>query len=277
MSLLRRLNSEACSFSCLALVSASSKCRRDEALGFSPQRAASRFFSLCLGFGAIRSEAKCCGIDSVYRVALDDGLGYVAVKTIRGSSRKLDQELVDSFLAEVEILRKFRHNNIVKLMCCISSDDLLLLAYEYHEHQSLDRWLHKKNKTSVASSTVHHDIIDWPKRLHIAIGAAQGLCYLYNDCSPPIIHRDVKASNIVLDSQFNAKVADFGFAKILIKPEELATMSPVAGTFGYIAPEYAQSIRVNEKMDVYSFGAVLLELTTGKEVNPGYEYSSLAE
>ncbi|KAI5396194.1 hypothetical protein KIW84_062409 [Lathyrus oleraceus] len=190
------------------------------------------------GLGAIRLEAKCCGIDSVYRVALDDGLGYIAVKTIRGSSRRLDQELVDSFLAEVEILRKIRHNNIVKWMCCVSSDDLLLLAY--HEHQSLDRWL-------------------------------------YNDCSPPIVHWDVKASNILLDSQFNTKVVDFGLAKILFKPEELATMSVVAGTFGYIAPEYAQSIRVNEKIDVYSFGAVLLELTTGKEVNPGYEYLSLAE
>ncbi|KAI5439128.1 hypothetical protein KIW84_024775 [Lathyrus oleraceus] len=80
-----------------------------------------------------------------------------------------------------------------------------------------------------------------------------------------------------MDSQFNAKVGDFGLARILIKPEELANMSVVAGTFGYIAPEYAQSIRVNEKIDVYSFGAVLLELTTGKEVNPGDEYSSLAE
>ncbi|KAI5398552.1 hypothetical protein KIW84_064072 [Lathyrus oleraceus] len=160
------------------------------------------------GFGAIRSEAKCCGIGSVYRVALDDGLGYVAVKTIRGNSRKLDQKLVDSFLAEVEILSGY-----------------------------------KKNKTSVASSTVHHDIIDWPKRLHIAIGVAQGLGYLYNDCSPPIVHRDVKTSNILLDSQFNAKVGDFGLARILIKPEELPTMSVVAGTFGYIAPASRPSMK----------------------------------
>lgn len=121
-------------------------------------------------------------------------------------------------------------------MCCISSDDSLLLVYEYREHQSLDRWLHKKNKTSVASSTVHHDIIDWPKRLHTTIGVAQGLCYMHDDCSPHIVHRDVKTSNILLDSQFNAKVADFGLARILLKPEELATMPAVAGTFGYIAP-----------------------------------------
>jgi serine/threonine protein kinase len=175
------------------------------------------------------------GFGSVYRVAVD-GLGYVAVKKIRGNSKKLDQKLVDSFLAEVDILSNIRHNNIVKLLCCISSDDSLLLVYEYHEHQSLDRWLHKKNKTPAVSGTVNGNILDWPKRLHIAIGAAQGLCYMHNDCSPPIVHRDMKTSNILLDTQFNAKVADFGLARILVKPEELATMSAVAGTFGYIAP-----------------------------------------
>ncbi|XP_027358922.1 receptor-like protein kinase 5 [Abrus precatorius] len=211
------------------------------------------------------------GYGAVYRVAVD-GLGYVAVKKI-WSSRKLEQNLVNSFLAEVEILSNIRHTNIVKLLCCISREDSLLLVYEYMENHSLDRWLHKKGKASAMSNSV----LDWPKRLHIAIGAAQGLCYMHHDCLPPVVHRDVKTSNILLDSQFNAKVADFGLAKMLIKPEELATMSAVAGTFGYIAPEYAQTTRVNEKIDVYSFGVILLELTTGKEANHGDEYSSLAE
>ncbi|XP_061371282.1 receptor-like protein kinase HSL1 [Gastrolobium bilobum] len=216
------------------------------------------------------------GYGAVYRVAVDGGLGYVAVKKI-WSSRKLEQKLVDSFLAEVEILSNIRHNNIVKLLCCISGQDSLLLVYEYLENHSLDRWLHKKSKPSAMSGSAHHNLLDWPKRLHIAIGAAQGLCYMHHDCSPPVVHRDVKTSNILLDSQFNAKVADFGLARMLIKPEELATMSAVAGTFGYIAPEYAQTTRVNEKIDVYSFGVILLELTTGKEANHGDEYSSLAE
>ena len=144
----------------------------------------------------------------------------------------LEEKLVSSFLAEVEILSNIRHNNIVKLLCCISKEDSLLLVYEYLENHSLDRWLQKKSKPAAVSGSV----LDWPKRLHIAIGAAQGLCYMHHDCLPPVVHRDVKTSNILLDSQFNAKVADFGLAKMLMKPEELATMSAVAGTFGYIAP-----------------------------------------
>ncbi|KAI5420967.1 hypothetical protein KIW84_044713 [Lathyrus oleraceus] len=117
----------------------------------------------------------------------------------------------------------------------VSEADRELEVIDPWDSVSLDRWLHKKNKTSVAFSTVHHDIIDWPKRLHTTIRAAQ--------------------------------VVDFGLARILIKPEELATMPAVAGAFGYIGPEYAQTIRVNEKIDVYSFGVVLLELTTGNETN----------
>ncbi|KAL9324722.1 hypothetical protein ACSQ67_009579 [Phaseolus vulgaris] len=210
------------------------------------------------------------GFGAVYRVGVGDS-NYVAVKKIR-SNRKLEEKLVSSFLAEVEILSNIRHNNIVKLLCCVSKEDSLLLVYEYLENHSLDRWLHNKSKQIAPGS-----VLDWPKRLHIAIGAAQGLCYMHHDCLPPVVHRDVKTSNILLDSKFNAKVADFGLAMMLMKPEELATMSAVAGTFGYIAPEYAQTTRVNEKIDVYSFGVVLLELTTGKEANHGDEYSSLAE
>ncbi|XP_034225707.1 MDIS1-interacting receptor like kinase 1-like [Prunus dulcis] len=94
---------------------------------------------------------------------------------------------------------------------------------------------------------------------------------------PPVVHRDMKSSNILLDSDFNAKIADFGLAKILVKHGELVTLSAVAGSFGYIAPEYAHTTRVNEKIDVYSYGVILLELTTGREANDGDEHTSLAE
>ena len=177
------------------------------------------------------------GYGTVYQVDVDD-LGYVAVKKIR-SNKKLDDKLESSFRAEVKILSNIRHKNIVKLLCCISNDDSMLLVYEYLEKQSLDKWLHMKSKSS--SSTLSglgqkQVVLDWPKRLKIAIGTAQGLSYMHHDCSPPIVHRDVKTSNILLDAQFNAKVADFGLARILIKPEEVNTMSAVIGSFGYIAP-----------------------------------------
>ncbi|XP_047167089.1 receptor-like protein kinase HSL1 [Vigna umbellata] len=215
------------------------------------------------------------GFGTVYRVPVD-GLDYIAVKKI-SSNRKLDRKLESSFRAEVKILSNIRHKNIVKLLCCISNEDSMLLVYEYLENRSLDRWLHNKDKSSTVSVSVDHFVLDWPKRLEISIGVAHGLCYMHHDCFPPIVHRDVKSSNILLDAQFNAKVADFGLARMLMKLGDLATMSSVVGSFGYMAPEYVQTRRVSEKIDVFSFGVVLLELTTGKEANYGDEHSSLAE
>ncbi|THF97695.1 hypothetical protein TEA_006788 [Camellia sinensis var. sinensis] len=219
------------------------------------------------------------GSGKIYRIAVNNLGDCVAVKKI-WSNGKSDHRLEKEFLAEVEILGTIRHSNIVKLLCCISSDDSKLLVYEYMEKQSLDKWLHGKKRTSsttVLSSLVHHAVLNWPTRLQIAVGAAQGLCYMHHDCSPPIIHRDVKSSNILLDSEFKAKIADFGLAKILAKSDVPNTMSAVAGSIGYFAPEYAYTRKVNEKIDVYSFGVVLLELVTGREPNDGDEHTSVAE
>ncbi|KAF5936126.1 hypothetical protein HYC85_027255 [Camellia sinensis] len=219
------------------------------------------------------------GSGKIYNIAVNNLGDCVAVKKI-WSNGKSDHKLEKEFLAEVEILGTIRHSNIVKLLCCISSDDSKLLVYEYMEKQSLDKWLHGKKRTSsatVLSSLVHHAELNWPTRLQIAVGAAQGLCYMHHDCSPPIIHRDVKSSNILLDSEFKAKIADFGLAKILAKSDVPNTMSAVAGSIGYFAPEYAYTRKVNEKIDVYSFGVVLLELVTGREPNDGDEHTSLAE
>ena len=176
------------------------------------------------------------GFGTVYCFSID-GFGYVAVKKIL-SDRNLDRKLESSFRAEVKILSNIRHNNIVRLLCCISNEDSMLLVYEYMENSSLDKWLHKKSNKSLAMSGAvhHHAVLDWPKRLEIAIGIAQGLSYMHHDCSPPVVHRDVKTSNILLDAQFNAKVADFGLARMLIKPGQLNTMSNVIGSFGYMAP-----------------------------------------
>ncbi|KAF2303996.1 hypothetical protein GH714_026059 [Hevea brasiliensis] len=210
------------------------------------------------------------GSGKVYCVATHRS-GLVAVKRIF-SDKKLNQKLEKQFHAEVQILGTIRHLNIVKLLCCICNDHSKLLVYEYMERHSLDQWLHvKKRSTSVSGSAC----LDWPTRLRIVLAAAQGLSYLHHDSSPPIIHRDVKSSNILLDSAFNAKITDFGLARVLVKKGE-DTASVVAGSVGYIAPEY-QTARLNEKIDVYSFGVVLLELTTGKEAHLGDENRSLAE
>ncbi|OVA08530.1 Protein kinase domain [Macleaya cordata] len=214
------------------------------------------------------------GSGKVYRVPINRSENSVAVKKI-WSKGKLDQKLEKEFQAEVQILGTIKHYNIVKLLCCISSKNSKLLVYEYMENGSLDQWLHEKNRG--LSNLNQQRFLDWPKRLQIAIGIAQGLSYMHHNCSPPIIHRDVKSSNILLDSDFKARIADFGLAKMLSKQGEPNSASVIAGSFGYIAPEYGHTTKVNEKIDVYSFGVVLLELVTGREANKGDEHTSLAE
>ncbi|XP_030529949.1 receptor-like protein kinase 5 [Rhodamnia argentea] len=216
------------------------------------------------------------GSGKVYRIIVNRSGDVVAVKRI-SNSRKLDEKLEKQFLAEVEILGNIRHLNIIKLLCCITCEDSKLVVYEYMENRSLDHWLHKTKRSSPVSGVANNMFLDWPTRLQIALGAAKGLCYMHNDCSPPIIHRDVKSSNILLDSEFNAKIADFGLARMCAKHGEAVTMTAVAGSFGYLAPEYAHTRRVNEKIDVYSFGVVLLELTTGREANDRTQDMCLAD
>ncbi|KAF7851901.1 hypothetical protein BT93_L2040 [Corymbia citriodora subsp. variegata] len=216
------------------------------------------------------------GSGKVYRIDVNPSGDAVAVKRI-SNNRKLDEKLEKQFVAEVEILGNIKHLHIIKLLCCISCENSKLLVYEFMENSSLDHWLHKRKRLSPVSGVANNMILDWPKRMQIALGAAKGLCYMHNDCSPPIIHRDVKSSNILLDSEFNAKIADFGLARMLAKPGEAVSMTGVAGSFGYLAPEYAHTTRVNEKIDVYSFGVVLLELTTGSEANDGDKDMCLAD
>ncbi|KAL3744864.1 hypothetical protein ACJRO7_014037 [Eucalyptus globulus] len=216
------------------------------------------------------------GSGKVYRIMVNPSGEAVAVKRI-SNNQKLDEELEKQFVSEVEILGNIKHRHIVKLLCSISCENSKLLVYEYMENSSLDQWLHKKKRSSPIPGVTNNMILDWPKRLQIAIGAAKGLCYMHNDLRPPIIHRDVKSSNILLDSEFNAKIADFGLARMLAKPGEAVTMSAVAGSHGYLAPEYARMARANEKIDVYSFGVVLLELTTGREATDGEEGMGLAD
>ncbi|TKY48897.1 Receptor protein kinase HSL1 [Spatholobus suberectus] len=207
----------------------------------------------------------------VYKVALSNG-EVVAVKKLWGASKvgngSVDSEK-DGFEVEVETLGKIRHKNIVRLWCCCNSGDSKLLVYEYMPNGSLADLLHSSKK----------GLLDWPTRYKIAIDAAEGLSYLHHDCVPPIVHRDVKSSNILLDDEFGAKVADFGVAKIVKGVDQGAeSMSVIAGSYGYIAPEYAYTLRVNEKSDIYSFGVVILELVTGKPpLDPQYGEKDLVK
>ncbi|EAY85054.1 hypothetical protein OsI_06413 [Oryza sativa Indica Group] len=209
----------------------------------------------------------------VYRVYAGhrtSGGMMVAVKKI-WNMQNIDNKLEKDFLAEVQILGEIRHTNIVKLLCCISSSEAKLLIYEYMENGSLHQWLHQRERIGAPGP------LDWPTRLQIAIDSARGLCYMHHHCSPPIVHRDVKCANILLDHNFRAKMADFGLAKILLKAGDDESFSAIAGTFGYMAPEYGHRLKVNEKIDVYSFGVVLLEIITGRVANDGGEYYCLAQ
>ncbi|KAE8723406.1 Receptor-like protein kinase 5 [Hibiscus syriacus] len=194
----------------------------------------------------------------VYKVVLDNG-DTVAVKKLNRGVKKDDSLSTDTerdeFEIEVEMLEKIRHKNIVRLWCCCNAGDSKLLVYEYMPNGSLGDVLHSSKG----------GLLDWPTRYKVALDAAEGLSYLHHDCAPPIVHRDVKSSNILLDAEFCAKVADFGVAKIVKRVGQGAEpMSVIAGSYGYIAPEYAYTLRVNEKSDIYSFGVVILELVTGK-------------
>ncbi|KAA8531508.1 hypothetical protein F0562_006139 [Nyssa sinensis] len=194
------------------------------------------------------------GSGRVYRVKLKSGQ-TVAVKRLWGGNCQLESEAV--FLSEVETLGRIRHGNIVKLLFSCVGEDFRVLVYEYMENGSLGDVLHGEKGV----------LLDWPKRFAVAVGAAQGLAYLHHDCVPAIVHRDVKSNNILLDEEFRPRVADFGLAKTLHKEGDRDVMSRVAGSCGYIAPEYAYTLKVTEKSDVYSFGVVLLELVTGKRPN----------
>ncbi|KAK9095880.1 hypothetical protein Sjap_021377 [Stephania japonica] len=176
----------------------------------------------------------------------------IAVKKLLGFGNNNHDH---GFKAEIRTLGNIRHRNIVRLLAFCSNSETNLLVYEYMRNGSLGEALHgKKNNVSLR----------WELRYKIAVEAAKGLCYLHHDCSPLIVHRDVKSNNILLNNNFEANVADFGLAKFLVDGGASECMSAIAGSYGYIAPEYAYTLKVDEKSDVYSFGVVVLELITGR-------------
>ncbi|WCJ29817.1 Protein kinase superfamily protein [Euphorbia peplus] len=194
----------------------------------------------------------------------EGGFGYVHKGVLRGGQEVAIKQLKDGsrqgereFRAEVEIISRVHHKHLVSLKGYCISGIRRLLVYEFVPNNTLEFHLHGDGQP----------VLEWLTRLKIAIGSAKGLAYLHEDCNPVIVHRDIKASNVLLDHNFEAKVSDFGLAKSLCDARtRIITHSStqVVGTFGYLAPEYATSGKVTEKSDVYSYGVMLLELITGR-------------
>ncbi|KAK4484403.1 hypothetical protein RD792_006982 [Penstemon davidsonii] len=195
------------------------------------------------------------GFGPVYKGLLEDGK-EIAVKRLSRTSH----QGVNEFKTEVICIAKLQHRNLVKLLgCCIQGEENMLV-YEYMKNNSLDLILFDPMKSK---------LLDWPKRFHIINGIARGLMYLHQDSRLRIIHRDLKGSNILLDSDMNPKISDFGLARTFGGNETGAKTSRVVGTYGYMSPEYAVDGLFSVKSDVFSFGVIVLEMVSGKR-NRGF-------
>ncbi|KAL5755891.1 hypothetical protein ACOSQ2_020637 [Xanthoceras sorbifolium] len=189
------------------------------------------------------------GFGTVYHGYLFDGR-QVAVKMLSPSSHQGTKQ----FRTEAQLLMRVHHRNLVSFIGYCNDGTNFGIIYEYMAGGNLQQYLLDKSKEAMS----------WKERLHIAVDAAQGLEYLHCGCKPPIIHRDVKTANILLNEKMQAKIADFGFSKDFPLENESHVSTGVVGTVGYLDPEYYTSSRLTEKSDVYSFGVVLLELITGQ-------------
>ncbi|XP_039141371.1 LOW QUALITY PROTEIN: receptor-like protein kinase 2 [Dioscorea cayenensis subsp. rotundata] len=205
----------------------------------------------------------CSGV--VYRVNTDNGdviavkklwpMATVSMKDNNNNNNNDNYKVRDSFSAEVRTLGSIRHKNIVRFLGCCWNKNTRLLMYDYMANGSLGALLHERNGFS----------LEWDLRYQIILGAAQGLAYLHHDCVPPIVHRDIKANNILIGLDFEPYIADFGLAKLVEDGEFGRSSNTVAGSYGYIAPEYGYMMKITEKSDVYSYGVVVLEVLTGKQ------------
>ncbi|KAA8530960.1 hypothetical protein F0562_005673 [Nyssa sinensis] len=192
------------------------------------------------------------GFGDVYKAQLKDG-SVVAIKKLIHISGQGDRE----FTAEMETIGKIKHRNLVPLLGYCKVGEERLLVYEYMKYGSLEDVLHDRKKIGIK--------LNWAARRKIAIGSARGLAFLHHNCIPHIIHRDMKSSNVLLDEKLEARVSDFGMARLMSAMDTHLSVSTLAGTPGYVPPEYYQSFRCSTKGDVYSYGVVLLELLTGKQ------------
>ncbi|KAK2659414.1 hypothetical protein Ddye_005947 [Dipteronia dyeriana] len=191
------------------------------------------------------------GSSRVYKGCLPDGK-ELAVKILKQS-----EDVLKEFVLEIEIVTTLHHKNIISLLGFCFEDNNLLLVYDFLSRGSLEENLHGNNKDPLA--------FGWNERYKVAVGVGEALDYLHTGSAQPVIHRDVKSSNILLSDDFEPQLSDFGLAKWASISSSHITCTDVAGTFGYLAPEYFMYGKVNDKIDVYAFGVVLLELLSGRK------------
>ncbi|TMX05500.1 hypothetical protein EJD97_016991 [Solanum chilense] len=193
------------------------------------------------------------GFGPVYKGTLPYGIPIAIKRLSRTSGQGLKE-----FKNEVVLIARLQHRNLVRLLgCCLEGIEALLI-YEFMPNKSLDFFIFESKENK---------ILDWRQRLHIIKGIAKGILYLHEDSRLRIIHRDLKASNVLLDKDMNAKISDFGMAKMFSGNQREANTNRVVGTYGYMAPEYAMEGLFSAKSDVFSFGVLLLEIVSGRKNN----------
>ncbi|KAH1120604.1 hypothetical protein J1N35_003764 [Gossypium stocksii] len=190
------------------------------------------------------------GFGPVYKGTLDDGKEIAVKRLSKASGQGLEE-----FMNEVVVISKLQHRNLVRLFgCCVEAEEKMLV-YEFMPNKSLDAFLF---------DPIKQRFLDWRKRFKIIKGISRELLYLHRDSRLRIVHRDLKASNVLLDQDLNPKILDFGMARIFGGDENQANTKRVVGTYGYMSPEYAMEGQFSEKLDVFSYGILLLEIVSGR-------------
>lgn len=200
------------------------------------------------------------GFGPVYKGQLPNGL-VVAVKRLSKNSG----QGISEFENEALLIAKLQHKNLVRLVGCCIEDEEKMLIYEYMSNKSLDYFIFDETRKL---------LLDWPKRHQITVGIARGIMYLHQDSRLKVIHRDLKASNILLDNEMNPKISDFGTARIFGGNQSQGNTSNIVGTYGYMSPEYGLYGLFSEKSDVFSFGVLILEIISGRKNTELFDDSS---